>query len=199
MLDKVDGFLFEPGSVESCVHYLGLLMDPSTGAGLRRDMGIKGRAHMASKTIQFVVSDLAEWYVAGSVVHRRRSIVYLAALVALAMLTIPLTMTVLGVYDACMGVLMLTGYRPSDGSTKQKMVLEGEAEGVAGEKGGVREGRGAARGGARGGVGAASGDQAMVLGSGIDSGSARDRGRSRSRSRGDRASLKPREARDKSK
>ena len=94
--DKVDGFLFAPGSVESCTECLRALRGD---ASLRAAMGEKGRVAVQSKTVQFVVRDLLGWYAGGQRVKRQRGLLASVGLVTLTLMTIPLTMVMLGVYD----------------------------------------------------------------------------------------------------
>jgi hypothetical protein len=58
-----------------------------------------GRVAVQSKTVLHVVKDLLGWYEEGRQVKRQRGVLASAGLVALTLLTIPMTMFALGVYD----------------------------------------------------------------------------------------------------
>lgn len=106
--DGVDGFLFEPGSSDSCIGFLSRLKDER---GLRDLMGERGRAAVACKTVKHVVQDLLTWYQHGVGCKRERGWLASVGLVLLTLMTIPMTMFTLVCYDLVVRVRVSVSVR----------------------------------------------------------------------------------------
>jgi phosphatidylinositol alpha 1,6-mannosyltransferase len=93
---EVDGFLFNPADREDARRYIQLMKDNSA---LRQTFGDKGREAVRSKTIEYVVRDLFDWYNLGKRRRQKRQAWQKAGSIALMAGAVPLTIAMFFAYN----------------------------------------------------------------------------------------------------
>jgi len=93
---EVDGYLFNPSDREDARRYIQLMKDDSK---MRKTFGDKGREAVRTKTIEYVVKDLFDWYALGR--RRRHSRQVWQKVVSIALLAgmVPLTIAMFCAYN----------------------------------------------------------------------------------------------------
>lgn len=92
----VDGFLFNPGDRKDARRYIQQLKDDPA---LRKKMGLAGRQSILTKTIEYVVKDLMQWYAHGAQVRKGRSWLNCFCCAAVLFCTVLVTVFMFVVYN----------------------------------------------------------------------------------------------------
>ena len=113
--DKNDGFLFQPANSDDARRFI---LKLKNDVSLRREMGSRGRAKVASCTIGNVVLDLLDWYKKGTNNRVSRTFVSKVGAVLLCIFTIPFTILALTCYDIINMILIALGIFPTPNKKK---------------------------------------------------------------------------------
>ena len=93
---EVDGFLFNPGDREDATRFLQRLKDDE---GLRLALGAAGRDTVSTRTIEYVVRDLLQWYARGAQRKATRGGLFRLVSTAALLLLVPFTIFLFFIYN----------------------------------------------------------------------------------------------------
>lgn len=102
-----DGFLFTPGDREDATRCLQALKDDEA---LRVRLGAAGQATVHTRTIEYVVRDLLQWYGRGADKRARRSALFRAACTAALLALVPFTIFLFCLYNFTVSRIQTTLY-----------------------------------------------------------------------------------------